>query len=134
MIKKILFIGGLLLLAVIIMGAVGVYYFKSDKMVVLNFIKDNPDKASIKLVRNDSVLANINSNRIQPLASTVKLIVTIEYAEQVAAGIINPDELIDLNELDVFYVENSDGGAHSAWLKYSASKIVNNKVSVRDIA
>ena len=120
-------------MAAIIMGAVGIYYFKSDKMVVLNFIKNNPDKASIKLVRNDSVLAEVNSGRVMPLASTVKLIMTVEYAEQAAAGIINPDELINLNELETFYVENSDGGAHPAWLKHIESKIIDNKVSIRDI-
>lgn len=133
MLKKIVLIVGLLLLAAIIMGAVGVYYFKADKTVVLNFIKNNPDKASIKLVRNDSVLADINSDRMQPLASTVKLIMTVEYAEQAASKIINPDELIDLSELDVFYVENSDGGAHPGWLKYIEAKIIDNKISIRDI-
>ena len=134
MIKKVLIIGVLLIVAVIMLGAIGAYNFKSDKTVVLNFIKDNPDKAAMTLIRNDSILVNINPNRRQPLASTVKLIIAIEYAEQVSAGTINPYERIYLADLDKFYVENSDGGAHVAWLNYIGPNIKQDKVSIKDIA
>jgi D-alanyl-D-alanine carboxypeptidase len=37
---------------------------------------------------------------MMPLASTVKIIIAIEYAEQAAQGQINPDEKISLSELN----------------------------------
>jgi D-alanyl-D-alanine carboxypeptidase len=69
-----------------------------------------------------------------PLASTVKIILAIEYAEQSAKSQINPDELISLSDLDKFYVPNTDGGAHSSWLKSIKDKISDDKISIREIS
>lgn len=69
-----------------------------------------------------------------PLASTVKIIVAIEYAVQCANGQINPDELVSLSDLDKFYVPNTDGDAHPSWLKSVKDKISDNKISIREIA
>lgn len=69
-----------------------------------------------------------------PLASTVKIIIAIEYAEQASAGKINPDELIEVTELDKFYVPNTDGGAHPNWLKKAGNKIQDNQIPIREIA
>jgi len=69
-----------------------------------------------------------------PLASTVKIILAIEYAEQSAKSQINPDDLILLTDLDKFYVPNTDGGAHSSWLKSIKDKISDDKISIREIS
>jgi D-alanyl-D-alanine carboxypeptidase len=134
MLKKILIILGILLGLVILLGAIGIYYFQPKKEVVLNFIKENPDKAAITLVRNDTVLASLNPNRMMPLASTVKIILAIEYAEQAAWGNIDPDERVPLSELDQYYVANTDGGAHPNWLQSVQSKIDNQEITIREIA
>lgn len=100
---------------------------------ILSFIENNPGRSSLRLVRNDTVLADFNARRVMPLASTVKIVIATEYAEQAAAGTIDPDELISLDELDKFYVANTDGGAHPAWLAGRRDTIEDNRISVREI-
>jgi len=134
MIKKLLIGLGILMGLIVVLGAVGFYYFRPDKSLVLNFIKENPDKTAIKLVRNDTVLVDINPNKVMPLASTVKIIIAIEYAEQAAAGKVSPDELIEVTELNKYYVPNTDGGAHPNWLKKIENKIQDNRIPIREIA
>ena len=116
------------------LGATGIYYSKPNESVILDFIKNNPENIAIKLVRNDTIIAEINSNKMMPLASTVKIILAIEYAEQSSKGLINPDQAISLDELEKFYIPNTDGGAHPIWLESVKDKIVDNKISIREIA
>ena len=40
-------------------------------------------------MRNDGILADLKLDRMMPLASTVKIILGIEYAEQFAVGLVN---------------------------------------------
>jgi len=134
MLKKILIGLGIVVGLVVLTGAFGVYYFLPSEDKVLDFIKSNSDKSSILLLRNDTIFAEQNIDKVMPLASTVKIIIAIEYAQQSANEIINPDELVSLIELDKFYVSNTDGGAHSSWLKSVKDKIVDDKISIREIA
>lgn len=134
MLKKILVGLGIVVGLVVLTGAFGVYYFLPSEDKVLSFIKTNPEKSSILIVRNDTIFANRNINKVMPLASTVKIILAIEYAEQSANGQINPDELIPLSELSKFYVPNTDGGAHSSWLKSAKDKFLDDKISIREIS
>lgn len=134
MLKKILIGFGIIIGLVILMGVIGIFYFLPSENTVLEFIKDNPNKSAIKLVRNDTILANINSDKMMPLASTVKIILAIEYAEQSANGIINPNKAISLNELDKYYVPNTDGGAHLSWLNSVQDKTKNDSISIREVA
>lgn len=130
-----IFLGlGILVGIIVLLGAFGVYYFLPSEDKVLNFIKSNPEKASILLVRNDTILASRNIYKVMPLASTVKIIIAIEYAEQSANRQINPDELIPLSELDKFYVPNTDGDAHSSWMQSIQDKIIDDKISIREIS
>jgi D-alanyl-D-alanine carboxypeptidase len=105
-----------------------------DKQEILDFIKTNPDRTSIKLVRNDSVLCELNADVTRPLASTVKIILAIEYAEQAASGMLAADAMIPLAEVEKFYVPNTDGGAHPAWKKAVQTEIVEDAISIREIA
>ncbi|MDN5203790.1 serine hydrolase [Fulvivirgaceae bacterium BMA10] len=136
MIKKILIGFGILLVIVVILGVLAFSYFKPNKEVVLTFIKENPKKSSIYLMRNDSLLSSLNINQKMPLASTVKIIIAIEYAEQAAQKILDPNELIALNELEKYYVPNTDGGAHPSW-KSNIKKmdlINDGQVELREVA
>lgn len=134
MLKKILIGIGILIGLVILAIAFGVYYFSPREDKILNFINANPKRSALLLIRNDTIIASQNMNKIMPLASTVKIILAIEYAEQSTNGLINPDELIPLDELDRFYVPNTDGGAHPGWLKSVNNKISENQISIREIA
>ncbi|MGV8814795.1 MAG: serine hydrolase [Gelidibacter sp.] len=134
MLKKILIGIGIFIGLVVLTGALGIYYFFPSEDKVLNFIKDNPDKTAILIVRNDTIFASQNLNKVMPIASTVKIILAIEYAEQSAESLINPDDLIPINDLEKFHVPNTDGGAHMEWLKAVKPKISDGHISIREIA
>ena len=134
MLKKILILIGIIVAIVIILGAIGINYFKPDANLVLNFIKENPDRTAIKLVRNDSLIAEQNPNKQMPLASTVKIMLAIEYAIQSSQNKVDPQERVAIDELYKFYIPNTDGGAHPNWLKSVKSKIIDNQIPISEIA
>ena len=103
---------------------------------VLDFIKNNPERSSIVFTRNDTTLAELRQNVKFPLASTMKIIIAIEYSQQAAAGKIDPEEAIPLADLDQFYVLNTDGNAHPDWIKDLRDKnlIQNEKVKLEYVA
>ncbi len=105
-----------------------------NKHPILKFITENPERSAIQVVRNDTVLASHNSDQLIPLASTVKIILAIEYAVQAAEGKINPDQMIALSELNQFYAANTDGGAHPGWLQMSQASIKNDSIPLREVA
>ncbi len=85
---------------------------------LLNFIKANPSRSSLYLSQNDTVLAHLNENKMMPLASTVKILVAVEFAKQAAKKVFDENEMISLQELDKYYLPNTDGGAHPNWIAY----------------
>ncbi|MBX2875656.1 MAG: class A beta-lactamase-related serine hydrolase [Saprospiraceae bacterium] len=125
-------IGGILLL----LALTAFSYLVPNPEYVLEYMLENPDKSSIYLVRNDSVLAELNGNRKSPLASTMKIVVAITYAEQATSGKIDPNEEILLSDLDRFYLANTDGNAHPNWLNeiQQLSKVVDGKVKLKEVA
>lgn len=88
----------------------------------LRFVQNNKNKASIFIAVNDTTIALLNENKLMPLASTVKILVAVEFAKQVAAKIIDQETYIPLKELDKYYLPNTDGGAHSEWLTYEQGR------------
>ncbi|WP_289889582.1 serine hydrolase [Virgibacillus pantothenticus] len=89
---------------------------KPDADYVLKFIAKNPQRSSLIIIKNGKSLANVNVNERKPLASTVKIMIAIEFSQQAANGSINPDEKVHLDDLARFYVSHTDGGAHKKWL------------------
>lgn len=83
---------------------------------VLRFIERNPEKASLYIIENGVTVADLQSEVKRPLASTVKIIVLAEFADQVADKRIDLNEFVPLSSLNRFYIPNSDGGGHSSWL------------------
>lgn len=57
--------------------------------------------------------AYLNADVPMPLASVVKVIHLVAYAEAVAAGELNPTSTVFLDELEAFYLPNIDLGAHT---------------------
>ena len=104
-------LGTLLFLVVAALGF-GYYWMKTNKNAVADFIKKNPERSSLYWQRNDTLLVDIRSDKKMPLASTVKIIIAIEFAQQAANGKINPEEAIALSDLSLFYIPDTDGGAH----------------------
>ncbi len=133
MLKKILIGIGILFAILFITFGIAAYYFMTDKNTIPDFALANSEKSTFILTRNGEEIASHNSDKLMTLASTMKIIVAIEYAQQAQAGLINPNEQITVEELDQFYVPNTDGGAHPAWLNWAKDKIHDGKVSIRDI-
>lgn len=106
-------------------------YFKSSANKVLKFIQANPNKLAIKCIRNGTVLVEKNPNQMMPLASTMKIIIAIEYAEQAANDQINPNEIVSNEQLECFFIKNSDGGAHQQWLN---SLTPNHPITIHEVA
>lgn len=103
---------------------------------VLAFIKNHPDKVAVYLIRNDSVVARKNEDQLMPLASTVKLIVAIEFAKQSGAGVIDTARRVPLSDLEKFHIRGTDGNAHPGWLQYEKSKghIVHDSIALIHVA
>ncbi len=111
---------GLGILAVLFSCVFAYFYFKYlryEEDFVAEFLLKNPKKCAVYWVRNDSLLVGHRADTLMPLASTVKVVVAIEFARQAAQGKLNLKERIALSEINRFYVRDTDGGAHPAWLK-----------------
>lgn len=101
-----------------------------------NFINANKTRASVFITRNDTVIAHLNENKLMPLASTVKIMIAIEFAQQSAHELINENSYVQLSELDKYYIPNTDGGAHPSWLSYAKKNkaIDGDSVKLIDVA
>ncbi|MBC8044186.1 MAG: serine hydrolase [Rhizobacter sp.] len=119
--KGFLAIGGVLL-AVLSLSIFTYFFLRADDDYIVSFIKSNPDKSSLIIVRNDTVLARANAETPMTLASVMKYIIAIDYAEQAAAGTVKPDEPVNLDTLMQFYVSKTDGDAHPNWLQEIETK------------
>ena len=102
----------------------------------LNFIVANKARASVYITRNDTAISHLNENKLMPLASTVKILIAAEFAQQVAHEMINENSFVKLSELDKYYLPNTDGGAHEAWLKYAQDNklIQGDSIHLVDVA
>lgn len=103
---------------------------------IIAFLQAHPERSAVVWLRNDTVMASLRGQKKFPLASTVKIIVAIEFAQQVAAGKLNPEAKVPLRDLDVFYLPNTDGNAHPSWKKALESQglIVDEAVPLLEVA
>jgi D-alanyl-D-alanine carboxypeptidase len=103
---------------------------------LLNFIKQNKTRSSLFLTKNDTVIAGLNEDKLMPLASTVKIIIAIEFAKQAAYNVFDENEKIALSELAKYYIPNTDGNAHPNWISYERNlgNITNDSVKLIDVA
>lgn len=103
---------------------------------LLNFIVNNKSRSALYVVRNDTVLAKQNENKLMPLASTLKILVAVEFAKQAGSGIIDAESYVPISELNKYYLPGTDGGAHQNWLSYEKEKslVKNDSVKLVDVA
>jgi D-alanyl-D-alanine carboxypeptidase len=94
------------------------YLTKEDPGYLLKYLK-NHNNSSLTVSRNGQTLTAIRENEMFPLASTVKIIIAIEYAKQCDEGKLDPSKKVSLKELDQYYIPDTDGGAHETWIDYS---------------
>ena len=103
---------------------------------MLNFISANPSRSAFTLHVNDTVLSQLNENRLLPLASTVKILVAVEYAKQAGNGVIDPQSKVAISELEKYHIPDTDGGAQPGWLEYEREMghVVNDSIELRHVA
>ena len=131
--KKRIIVYSILLLVI---GITGYATFRDNPDYIIQHLKENPQSSSFYLAENGTPLITYQSDIVRPLASTVKILIAIEYAMQVDANIIQKDHTVSLDDLNRYYIKNTDGGAHEAWLNAMKNdgKIKNNKVTLHDVA
>ena len=130
--KGLMILGGV----VVVVGG-GVYYvLKPDPGYVIDHLAKHSESSSFIFAKNGKTLVTYQAEKRRPLASTVKIILAVEYAEQIVAGKIDPQQKVSLDEPNRFYLKNTDGGAHSAWLEKMEedNRIDRGKVTLHDIA
>ncbi|EZH65953.1 hypothetical protein DH09_14090 [Bacillaceae bacterium JMAK1] len=99
-----------------IIGGLVYYVLREDVDFVVNYIKTDPSTSFYYAV-NDEVVVSRNEDMNIPLASTAKMTIAGVFAEEVTSGNIDPDEQIDIVDLEKFHLPDTDGGAHPAWLE-----------------
>lgn len=106
----------ILIIAFVITGiAVNKRNMKKDKYDLLDHLKKNKDNLSIMLKENGRDTLSINSNKRYPLASTLKIIIAFNFVKQASDHKVSITETAKLDELEKFYIPNTDGGAHPQW-------------------
>lgn len=111
-------------------------YAQNTNEDITAFINKNKNRCAVYLTENDSVLVHINENKLMPLASTVNILIALEYAKQVAKGTISEGDMIALSDIDRYYIPNTDGGAHQSWLAYEKNSrhIIGDSIQLVDVA
>lgn len=131
--KKRLIIYGTILLSMIIAVFI---LFRDNPDYVLQHLKNNPETTSLYMTRNGEEFITYQSETIRPLASTVKIVIAIEYAIQVAEGMLDENQLVALEELSKFHYPKSDGNAHEEWVKsvQASDDVTDGKVTLHEVA
>lgn len=104
---------------------------------VLEYLVAYPDEFSLVAYWTDAPERGLHHNPDvpRPLASTIKLLVLAEYARQVEAGQLDPEERVPLDSIGVYHVPLTDGGAHRqalAWL--GTGRVRDGAVALDDVA
>ncbi|MGE7998928.1 serine hydrolase [Lysinibacillus sp. NPDC093190] len=111
--KRIILYGSFIL----VVGIASYFFFRDNPDYVLNHLKDYPQTTSLYVKENGEELITYQSDIVRPLASTVKMLIAVEYAMQINAGIIAKDSPVSLDNLKRYFIKNTDGNAHEDWLK-----------------
>lgn len=130
-------IGALILLVIIVAAIIlGKFIFRDNPDYLLDHLKKHPKTTSLYVAENGEEVITYQSDIVRPLASTVKILIAVEYAMQVDEGSLDPDTLLPLEDLNQYYYKGSDGNAHEEWLEAleEANRIQNNEVSLHDVA
>jgi D-alanyl-D-alanine carboxypeptidase len=123
--------------AIILVVGISIFYiFRDNPDYVLKHVKENPNTTSFYLAENGVELITYQADVVRPLASTVKMLIAVEYAMQIDEGILDKDSTVSLDELSRHYAKGTDGNAHVEWLKTMEreGKIIENEVTLHDVA
>lgn len=133
MIKKISIILGSFLVLIAVVFGTAFIMIKPNKDRITDFIKENPERSAISLSYNKDEIVEHHADKKLPLASTLKIIIAIEYAYQSAEEKISPTTEVSTSELEKYHYPNTDGGAHKNW-KNSLDLADNDTCKLEEVA
>ncbi|WP_169057669.1 serine hydrolase [Bacillus pumilus] len=84
---------------------------------LLTFVTKNKKDVSATMIENEEVVLDWNGDQKTPLASTMKLMVLFHFVKTVSSGDIKLDEKVALSDIEKFFIDRTDGGAHTYWLE-----------------
>ncbi|WP_144680481.1 serine hydrolase [Bacillus altitudinis] len=90
---------------------------KRTKEDLLAFVTKNKKDVSVTIIENEDVVLDWNGDQKTPLASTIKLMVLFHFVKAVSSDDIKLDEKVTLSDIERFYIDRTDGGAHTYWLE-----------------
>src|SRR5699024_12652504 len=110
--------------------------YKSRSTYVLNHPEKYPNNTPLYASVDNKEKIAYKADTPRPLASVAKSIIALEYAYQIGNGDISSDETVPLSSLEAFYIEDTDGGAHEAWLEEMKEEdnIHEESVRLHDVA
>lgn len=120
---------------ILVLGIASYAVFRDNPEYVLNHVQENPDSTSFYLAENGEELITYEADVVRPLASTVKMLIAVEYAMQIDEGSLDKDSSVSLDDVNRYYFKNTDGHAHEDWLSIleSEGEIKNNEVALHDV-
>ena len=133
MLKKITIILGSILVLIAVVFGTAFMIIKPSKDKITDFIKENPERSAISLSYGKNEIIEYQADKKLPLASTLKVIIAIEYAYQAAEGNISPSTEVSTSELEKYHYPKTDGGAHNRW-KNSLDLDDNDTCQLEDVA
>ncbi|MDR4271772.1 serine hydrolase [Bacillus pumilus] len=92
-------------------------HLNKTKEDLLTFVTKNKKDVSVTIIENEDVILDWNGDQKTPLASTVKLMVLFHFVKTVSSGDIKLGEKVALADIERFYIDRTDGGAHTYWLE-----------------
>ncbi|MDM5189214.1 serine hydrolase [Bacillus sp. DX4.1] len=109
-----------------------------DAQYIASFVEEHKDEKNSALLikRNDKVVYSVNPEVVLPVASTMKLIVALEFTKQVVDGRIDSNTIVSIDDVNRYYIPNTDGGAQDRWQRYliRTEKMDENTVSLEEVA
>lgn len=100
----------------LIIGIVGYFIGRDHPDYILKHLKSNPQTTSLYVAENGVQIITYQSDIVRPLASTVKILIAVEYAMQIDSGKLTKDRSVSIHDLNRYYYKNTDGNAHENWL------------------
>lgn len=136
MLKYVYIIGAIILLSFILFIVFIKWLNTSSTNYIRKMLRKEGIKSSMVFQENGVLKMDIRSSDMMSLASTVKIMVAMEYAYQAAEGKVDGETPISLKDLEKYYLAGLDGGSHKAWLKHAEEKgfIENDQVSLKEVA
>lgn len=128
--KKRLLIYGAIFIAMV---ALLLFIFRTNPNYVTKHMLKHPETTSLYVAIDGEPVISHESDVVRPLASVVKIIVALEYAYQVTDGTIDENTEVPMEDLDQYYVKNTDGNAHPDWKEEEGLKD-ETTVSLKEIA